>query len=55
MATTCNIVHPPPPVLTRNNYEVWCLKMRTLLRLQDCSEVVITGFIEPDPIDLATT
>lgn len=48
-----NLGNPPPPILTRKNYEVRSPKMRTFIRLQDYWEVVVIGFTKLDPVNLA--
>lgn len=52
MVATGNLNHPLSPILIGKNYDVWSLKMITLLRSQYWLEVVITGFTKPDLIDL---
>ena len=47
MASSNNsLVQPLIPILTRNNYEEWEIKMRTLLRCHEVWELVTHGYVE---------
>jgi hypothetical protein len=54
MTTSNNLAPTQGPIILGKNYEFWSLGMRSFLQAQDCWDPVDHGYVEPDPVDLAT-
>ena len=54
MATSSNLGPTQGPILLGKNYELWSLRMRSVLQAQECWDPVDLRYVEPDPVDLST-
>ena len=52
MANTSSLKPIFGPVLTRENYEFWSIKMKTFLQLNKCWDMVEIEFTEPEAVAL---
>jgi len=54
MATSNNLGPTQGPIFLGKNYEFWSLRRTTSLQAQECWDTVDLGYVEPNPIDLAS-